>query len=246
MDKTQMKRLRELVVKLGRAFNEKPDTIEPLKALVRLREKQLIDKIVADDAILLPDADDIKIHGLQRARPGLVCEFGVFRGKSVTLLAKHAETVHGFDSFEGFPDEDLLGTAFDNEAPLNLHGVMPEVPGNVILHKGWYNESLPKFFAENSEQVGYLGIDCDLYSSTSTVLNLIADRINPGTVIYFDEFFNFPRWQFQEWRAWHEFVRDHNVQYTYLAFGTNRSHSRSDPYSWGSWGKVCLRVDSIG
>jgi hypothetical protein len=40
----------------------------------------------------------------------------------------------------------------------------------------------------------------------------------PGTVILFDEYFNFPNWEQHEYKAFQEFVASHGVTYTYLGF----------------------------
>ena len=39
-----------------------------------------------------------------------------------------------------------------------------------------------------------------------------------GTVIVFDEYFNFPGWQEDEFRAWQEFAAHNHIQYEYLGF----------------------------
>jgi hypothetical protein len=39
-----------------------------------------------------------------------------------------------------------------------------------------------------------------------------------GTVIVFDEYFNYPNWEHHEFKAWQEFVEQHRVQYDYLAY----------------------------
>ena len=40
----------------------------------------------------------------------------------------------------------------------------------------------------------------------------------PGTVILFDEYFNFPNWERHEFKAFQEFVENYGIKYTYLAF----------------------------
>jgi hypothetical protein len=61
-------------------------------------------------------------------------------------------------------------------------------------------------------------IDCDLFSSTQTIFRLLVDRIVPGTVILFDEYFNFPNWENHEYKAFQEFVAKQGIKYTYLGF----------------------------
>jgi hypothetical protein len=54
------------------------------------------------------------------------------------------------------------------------------------------------------------------------VLDLIGDRLRPGAVVVFDEFFNFPGWQEHEYRAWSEFVASSGRGFSYLAYtGSN-------------------------
>ena len=75
---------------------------------------------------------------------------------------------------------------------------------------GWYNESLPRFLLSHpEEEVSLLHVDCDLYSSTTTVLTLLASRMRAGTVIIFDELYNYPEYRSHELLALWEFLRDH-------------------------------------
>jgi hypothetical protein len=50
------------------------------------------------------------------------------------------------------------------------------------------------------------------------VLDLAGERLVRGTVIVFDEFFNYPGWQ---QRAWTEFVARAGVPFDYLAYTAN-------------------------
>ena len=61
--------------------------------------------------------------------------------------------------------------------------------------------------------VAFIHVDCDLYSSTKTIFSLLSDRIVPGTIILFDEYFNYPNWQQHEYKALQEFVDTKNIKY---------------------------------
>jgi hypothetical protein len=50
------------------------------------------------------------------------------------------------------------------------------------------------------------------------VLDILADRIVAGTVIQFDEYFNYPGWQDGEFKAWSEFVAARHVKFEYLGY----------------------------
>ena len=162
---------------------------------------------------------------------GHYLEFGVFTGGTVRFIARRigGRVVHGFDSFEGLPEAwsgfNLGKGAFD------LHGRLPRVPKNVRLHRGWFEDSLPAWLAANPGTVAFVHVDCDLYSAARTVLALLADRIVPGTVIVFDEYFNFPNWEQHEFKAFQEFAAEHSVKYRYLAFARQQ---------------VAVRIESIG
>ena len=55
-------------------------------------------------------------------------------------------------------------------------------------------------------------IDCDLYSSTRTVLTLLRGRMVPGTLLVFDELFNYPGYEQHEIKAFYEFLREDSVR----------------------------------
>jgi hypothetical protein len=74
---------------------------------------------------------------------------------------------------------------------------------------------------QNDEQIAFMHLDCDLYSSTKTVLDLAGDRLAPDAVLLFDEFFNYPGWQRHEFRAWNEFIAQTGRTFEYLAYTGN-------------------------
>jgi predicted O-methyltransferase YrrM len=149
---------------------------------------------------------------------GHYLEFGVFTGGTTRFMAKRVpgKTLHGFDSFEGLPEAwggfSLGAAAFD------VKGKLPKVPANVQLHPGWFDKTLAPWVAENPGMVAFMHIDCDLYSSTKTIFELLADRLQPGTIILFDEYFNYPNWREHEFKAFQEFVAAKGIDYDYLGY----------------------------
>jgi hypothetical protein len=145
---------------------------------------------------------------------GLYLEFGVASGTSINQLAeKTSKIVHGFDSFEGLPEDWRDG--FDKGA---FACAMPKVLPNVVLHRGWFDNTLPNFVERNSEPVAFLHVDCDLYSSTKTIFSCLGPRIVPGTIIAFDEYFNYPSWRQHEYKAFQEFIAESGLSYQYHGY----------------------------
>ncbi len=167
-----------------------------------------------------PARDALLRHALSQVRvPGLFLEFGVFSGESINLIAQQIEpaVVYGFDSFEGLPEDwffDMGRGHFD------CKGRLPAVRPNARLVRGWFHESLPPFLEANPGPAAFVHVDCDLYSSAKVVLGLLRERIGPGTVILFDEYFNYPGWQDGEYKAFREFVREAGLAYEYLGYTT--------------------------
>ena len=59
--------------------------------------------------------------------------------------------------------------------------------------------------------------------ATSTVqlkpiLNELKEKIKPGTVILFDEYFNYIGWQHHEYKAFLEFIKDFDYDYEYECY----------------------------
>jgi len=150
---------------------------------------------------------------------GLTAEFGVFRGESINYIASvlPGRAIHGFDSFEGNPEDskDFLNW---KKGTFDLGGKLPKVRANVTLHKGWFDKSVPEFARQNPGPMAFMHMDADLYSSTKTVFDTLADRILPGTVIVFDEFFNYPGWKRGESKAFAEMIAARNLKFEYLGY----------------------------
>ena len=146
---------------------------------------------------------------------GLVLEFGVRFGTSIRQIAALVDQdVHGFDSFQGLPES----WHHIPKGSYNTKGVIPFVPENVTLHEGWFEETLPEFVKKYPGPVRFMNIDCDIYSSTKTVLEFFAEQIIPGTVIVFDEYIGNEHWREDEFKAFQEAVLKHGWEYEYICF----------------------------
>ncbi len=194
----------------------KKDTVDYIEAHIR-------------DAMLCQDRAALIRLCLRREQKaglgGLILEFGVAGGVSTRLIGRNVTTrpIHGFDSFEGLPS-DWSGT-HEQKGRYTQHGKLPRVPANVTLHKGWFDQTLPAFLTRTTGPCSFINIDCDTYESTTYVLTQLADRIVPGTVILFDEYYNYPNWREHEYKAWQEFVASRNLTYRYVGFSTTRYHA---------------------
>jgi tetratricopeptide (TPR) repeat protein len=162
-----------------------------------------------------PTADTLRHCIAEATIEGAVLEFGVRYGASSRLIATAADQpIHGFDSFEGLP-EDWYS---EKKGSYTTFGELPDMPDLVTLHAGWFEDTLPAYMKEFDEPVRFLHIDCDLYASTVTVLQNLAPRIAPGTVILFDEYLMNPGWRNDEFKAFQEAVEAHGWDYEYIAF----------------------------
>lgn len=152
----------------------------------------------------------------QAANPdGLVLEFGVRHGNTLRQIADLAgQKVHGFDSFEGLPEV----WHHEPKGSYTTKGVIPVMPENVELHVGWFEDTLPRFLETNKQPVRLANVDCDIYSSTKTVLAALASRIIPGSVLIFDEYIGNEHWREDEYKAFQEAVKTYNWRYEYLSF----------------------------
>src|SRR5262249_30281045 len=104
---------------------------------------------------------------------------------------------------------------------------------DVRIVLGRFEETLrnPELLGDLTPLLGFVHVDCDLYSATRTVFECLGSRIGAGTVLLFDEFFHFSDWFEHEARAFREFVEQRGVRFEYLA--------RAD-------GQLALRIVEVG
>lgn len=175
--------------------------------------------------------DYLKFCIAQADIKGLWLEFGVGSGKTLSFIAqqKPDQVIYGFDSFKGLPEDWRIDDdTIYRQSKYSLNGIAPSLPHkNITLVNGYFNETLEQFVKCNNEPCSFIHIDCDLYSSTIYVLMILfnAGKIIKGTVILFDELYNYKYYEQHEFRALNEFLQNTGIKYAWIA------HTES-PVSW--------------
>lgn len=148
----------------------------------------------------------LKVNGIS----GDYVEFGSLSGTSMWLAydeivrADVPRHMWAFDSFEGLPETDdprdehpsfLRGGGGDG-----LHGFRTSLAGHGVpadaytTVKGYYDETLPPLgTSEAPVDVALAYIDCNLYSSTVTVMDFLKPRLKHGMIVAMDDWFCWSR-----------------------------------------------------
>lgn len=157
-------------------------------------------------------------------------EFGVYKGDSARFLLQNLpnqNSLYLFDSFKGLPEE----WTFRDGRIWRGHGEgyfsMPDsgIPKfedkRVKMRIGWFKDTIPHFVKEHNSPLGLIHIDCDIYISTKHIFDNLNNLIVPGTIIAFDEYYNYDvehgGWMDCEYKAFQEFVRSKGREYEYIA-----------------------------
>jgi Methyltransferase domain len=172
-------------------------------------------------------------RSLKSQKKGLWLEFGTGRGDSTHYICKQLahrcpnQMLHTFDSGEGLPEnwrENFPKGTFAWE-----QGEQPQLPKNATLHIGWFENSLPTFIGQHKQQlekegIAFLSIDCDLYSSTKTILENLSPYLTHETVVFFDELYNYHGFEKHEWKAWAEYLQTTpSTKVEYIAYNKNQA-----------------------
>lgn len=204
-------------------FSMRSDLLHPytgLKMKAFLSSVNFIEENMPE-AVVCNNRNEVFNYAIRNLQiDGLIAEFGVKSGDTINNLSSKPQmkkkTIYGFDSFEGIP-EDWHGTR-TLKGQLTNDGKLPKVNKNVTLIKGWFKDTLPEFVSGNTKNFSLIHIDCDIYQSTKDILENINERLVKGSIIIFDEFFNYPNWQNHEFKALQEFLELSKKKIRYLCY----------------------------
>lgn len=137
-------------------------------------------------------------------------EFGVYRGGTFIpayhfskRILRNSMKFYAFDSFEGLPESTGVDTEVKEfqkgEYACSLDEFKSILKKNSVNLKevtfiaGWYKDILNQKTKSELpiEKATVIYIDCDLYESTTPVLDFIIDYLQDGTIIIFDDWYHF-------------------------------------------------------
>jgi len=121
---------------------------------------------------------------------GDFAQFGVYRGNTARIiesLMTGDRKLHLFDSFEGLP-EDWTKVKRKGAFRLSAEDIPIFDSPRVVMHKGWFKDSVPVWGQEATRPLAFIHMDADLYSSTTEALFNIDHLIPKDAIILFDEY----------------------------------------------------------
>jgi hypothetical protein len=196
----------------NKPYQETPDSLEFYRS-------HLVNAVPLDS-----DAEVLRYASDHANKDGVFIELGVWKARTVNFIAalNPHKTIYGFDSFEGLPtDWDKGDRVFSKGLFSWPQGQpMPLMLLNVELIKGLFTDTLPVFTQTHLQDttLSFVHVDCDVYSSTIDALNILGPYMTEGTILVFDELYNYPNYQNHEWKALQEFLTNHAFEAEYLAF----------------------------
>ena len=90
-------------------------------------------------------------------------EFGVWRASSFKYLIKTFKKGYGFDTFEGLPEDWVVGSHVTKKGAYTSDGVVPKIKGGEFI-VGRFEDTLPVFFSKRRPKASVMNFDADLYS----------------------------------------------------------------------------------
>lgn len=153
--------------------------------------------------------DNLLVGRLVKGIPGAVVECGTWRGGMIAALAETLEQGTRrefvlFDSFQGLPPAaEIDGDAArawqaDPESPDHHDNCRAEreealesmrMAGvDAKLIEGWFDDTVPKYSAEEQPEIALLRLDADWYDSTIVCLRYLFPLVVPGGVVILDDY----------------------------------------------------------
>jgi len=170
--------------------------------------------------------------------PGLIVEFGVFKGSSLMrfvmfrdlLTNSHSRKIIAFDTFDRYPSDlheydkghirDFINKAgADSLSVQQIREVLDNgnLNENIELIKGDISDTVPKYIADNEYEesgdseclkVSLINLDTNFYQPTKVALEYFWPRLVQGGILMLDDYGIVPG----ETQAVDEYFQDKNVK----------------------------------
>jgi Methyltransferase domain len=133
-------------------------------------------------------------------RSGTWVEFGVASGGTLRQIVSANQggqaQIWGLDSFAGLPIAWHVQQKGDF-----AQSHPPSVPGAHLI-VGTFEDTLPAFHPISPVTLAH--VDCDIYSAAKTALRWLWGRVIPGSIVAFDEVWDYPTFAEHEMLALYE------------------------------------------
>lgn len=173
-------------------------------------------------AVCESDAEVLRFASEQIRLDGVFIELGTGMGRTTNFLAalNPQKTIYTFDSYLGHPAEWDKGDRVlaKDFCAWPAGEKLPQLLNNVVLVQGWFADTLPVFVQTLKMPIAFLHVDCEIYESTTQALDFLGPQITDGTIILFDEFYNYPNFRNHEYKAFQEFLEKYSFEAEYLAY----------------------------
>jgi len=158
------------------------------------------------NSVLLEGVKETRLYAIEKSlefsesnNGGLFLEFGVHSGKSINLFANHLKKInkkiHGFDSFQGQPNDWPGYIRKKGFQKINKKDV-DKLNSNVEIIEGLVEETLDSFLEKyNKEKILFVHMDLDYYPSTKFVLEKIKPFLSNNAIILFHALHNYSGWK---------------------------------------------------
>jgi O-methyltransferase len=140
---------------------------------------------------------------------GSIVECGTWRGgmdAGIASLLERERHYYLFDSFEGLPDAQPIdgeeALAWQNELPPSQNfnncladrdeaeeAMQKSGATKVSIIKGFFENTLSKY---DGGDIAILRLDADWYESTMQCLEHLFDKVLPGGIVIFDDYYTWP------------------------------------------------------
>ena len=94
---------------------------------------------------------------------------------------------------------------------MNLNKKLPKLRNNII--PAYMEDTIDNFLKNNNPKINFVHFDMDVYESTKFTLQKIKPYLTKGSILLFDEYYNYINWKEGEYKAFTELFEQDEFKY---------------------------------